>query len=337
MIARFKESGLFSKIRQRPFNILANPDKTPRSIFVKAIETAPFVPPAEMQVKGNEQAFQTGLGALTKLTEGPVHLVYKQDSDFSSFIHAKDVQKHTIEGPHPAGTHSVHIHYLDPIKSPQDIVWTLNAHDVVVIGKLLLEGRYYNERVIGIGGPGILQDRTGYFKVFEGLPINTLISGRLEKGHFRLISGDPLTGKKVFSNDFLGFAHYAFSAIPEYEDRKFLYFMLPGFNRYSFSRAYPSGHFSNANSTYDFTTSLHGEPRPFVDATLYDKVMPMRIPTMHLTKAILAEDYPLAETYGLLEVDSEDFALATFVCPSKMEMTEIIKNGLKIDAEHHQN
>lgn len=337
LVSRFKESGLFSKIRQRPFNILANPEKPPRSIFVKAVETAPFVPPSEMQVKGHEEAFQAGLDALAKMTDGPVHLVYSSSSGFSPFINAQGVQKHTIEGPHPAGTHSVHIHLLDPVKSTQDRVWTLNAHDVIVIGKLLLEGKYYNERIIGIGGPGVLPDRTGYFYVREGLPINALISGRLEKGHYRFVSGDPLTGKKVVANDYFGFAHYAFSVIPEYEEREFLYFMLPGFGKYSFSRAYPSGHFDNSNTAYNFTTSLHGEPRPFLDATMYDKVMPMNIPVMHLTKAVMSEDYSLAEAYGLLEVDSEDFALSTFVCPSKMEMTEIIKSGLKIYAEQHLN
>lgn len=336
LISRFKAAGIFSKIRQRPFNILANPDIAPRSIFVKAIETAPFIPSSEIQVKGHEKAFQAGLDALAKLTDGSVHLVYGSHSDFQPFVQAQRVKKHTIEGPHPAGTHSVHIHFIDPVKSPHDIIWTLNAHDVVAAGKALLEGRYYHERIVGIGGPGVLADRTGYFYVREGVPINALISGRLDKGHYRLISGDPLNGKKVSGSDYLGFSDFAFSVIPDYEEREFLYFMRPGLDRYSASSAYPSGHF-NFHKEYNFTTSLHGEPRPFVDATMYDKVMPMNIPVMHLTKAVMAEDYSLAEAYGLLEVDSEDFALATFVCPSKMEITEIIKSGLKIDAEHHLN
>lgn len=333
LIERLKETGLFAKIRRRPFNLLADPSKTPRCIFVKAVESAPFVPPAEMQVAGHEKAFQYGLDALTKLTDGPVHLVYHKDSTLRAFTDAHNVQKHTIEGPHPIGTHSVHIHYIDPIRGADDLIWTLNAHDVVAIGEQLLTGNTYVDRVISIAGPGILENKTGYFHVREGMPINALISGRIEKGHLRLISGDPLTGSKVTGNDFIGFRDYAFCVIPENEDRQFLHFFRLGSNKYTFSRTYLSGHRDNSDKVYDFTTSQHGEERPFIDSTMYEKVMPLPIPTMHLTKAVMAEDYDLAEEYGLLEVDSEDFALATFVCPSKMEMTEIIKSGLKTYAK----
>lgn len=331
LLKRFLESGLFTKIRRRPFNLLADPEEIPRAVFIKAIESAPFAPSAEMQVEGHEKAFQVGIEALTKITEqAPIHLVYSKDSNFKPFTEAHDVIRHTAEGPHPIGTHSVHIHYLDPIKSSSDCVWTLTAHDVVVIGEMLLNGVYYNERIVSIAGPGIISGRTGYFKCREGYPIHALISGRIEKGgELRFISGDPLTGKKVNAEDFLGFNHYAFCVIPEADERQFLHFFRLGIDKYTVSGTYLSGHLNNKDRLYDFTTSLHGEERAFIDSTMYEKVMPMRIPTMHLTKAVMAEDYDLAEEYGLLEVDSEDFALATFVCPSKMEMTEIIKGGLK--------
>ncbi len=334
LLARFLESGLFTKIRRRPFNLLADPEEIPRAVFIKAIESAPFAPPAEMQVQGHEQAFKVGIEALHNVTErAPIHLVYAKDSHFKPFTEDPIAIKHTAEGPHPIGTHSVHIHYLDPIKSPSDCVWTLNVHDVVVIGEMLLNGTYFNERIVSIAGPGILEGRTGYFHCREGLPIHMLISGRVEKGDLRFISGDPLTGKKVSGEDFLGFNHYTFCVIPESEEREFLHFFRLGIDKYTVSGTYLSGHLNNRNRVYDFTTSLHGEERAFIDSTMYEKVMPMRIPTMHLAKAVMAEDYDLAEEYGLLEVDSEDFALATFVCPSKMEMTEIIKSGLKTYAK----
>ncbi len=329
ILAKLKQGGIFSRIRQRPFNMLADPEKMPKSIFVKAIESAPFVPPSEMQVEGHEEEFQLGLDALAKLTKGDVHLVYHESCRFPAFTQAKNVKRHTAEGPHPIGTHSVHIQHIDPIKSTEDIVWTLNAHDVAAIGHLLKTGHHLIERVISIAGPGFIEGRTGYFKVREGIQVSNLIIDRLKKGFIRLISGEPLTGKKVEQEDFLGYHHFALSAIPESTDREFLHFFRLGVNKYSFSKAYLSGHLNNSEREYDFTTNLHGEPRAFIEPSLYDKVNPLAIPTVHLVKAVMAEDFDLAEELGLLEVDSEDFALPTFVCPSKMEMTEIIKQGIK--------
>lgn len=323
------KGGIFAHIRRRPFNLLANPEIFPRSIFVKAIESAPCVPPAELQVEGREEEFALGLKALSRMTKGVVHLVYRKDSNSRAFIEAQHVLKHTAEGPHPIGNQSVHIQQLDPIHTPDDTIWTLNAHDVVVIGFFLKKGRYFVNRIIGIGGPGIISGETGYYRARAGYPISFLIKNRIEKGLVRFVSGDPLNGKKVDAEDFLRFYDYTFCAIPENIERKFLHFLRLGFEEFSFSKAYPSGHLNSENREYNFTTSLHGEERAFVDGSLYDKVMPLNVPSMSLVKAVMAEDYELALEMGLLEVDEEDFALPTFVCPSKIEMTDIIKRGLK--------
>lgn len=324
-----KTRGALTHIRQRPFNLLVNPTKKPRHIYVKAVESAPFVPPAELQVEGYEKEFQLGLDALAKLTKGQVHLVYLENTTCRSFLDAQNVNKHTVEGPYPVSNFSVHIQNITPILSAEDVIWTLRAHDVVLIGYLLLHGRYFVDRVISIAGPGVVEDRIGYFKVREGFPIEVLISGRIKKGHLRFISGDVLTGKMVDSEDFLGFDDYCFCVIPENTSREFLHFFRLGINKYTNTGAYLSGHFNQSKYSYDFTTSQHGENRAFIDGSVYDKVMPLKVPTMHLVKAILAEDYDLAADLGLLEVDSEDFALPTFICPSKIEMIDIVKKGLR--------
>jgi Na+-transporting NADH:ubiquinone oxidoreductase subunit A len=329
LIEYLKMGGIFAFIRQRPFNFLADPRKSPRSIFVKAIESAPFVPPAEMQVMRHEKEFRAGLQVLTALTPNQVHLIYRQDSHFKPFTDAAGVQKHTAEGPHPVSNYSLHIQRIDPITSPEDVVWTIHAHDVVALGYYILYGETFVDRVISIAGPGIVEGQTGYFKIRAGYPISALIAGRIKKGLIRLISGDPLMGKKVESEDFLGFYDYSFCAIPENLSREFLHFFRSGSQKYTFSGAYLSGHLDPSQRSYYFTTNQHGEKRAYIDPTLYDKVMPLQIPTMPLIKAILAEDYDLAAEYGLIETDPEDFALTTFVCPSKSEMVEIVKNGLK--------
>jgi len=329
LIEHLKSGGLFTHIRQRPFNVLANPGKLPRSIFVKGIESAPFRPPAEWQVEKYEKEFHVGLAALTKLTQGTVHLVYRQGSTCKAFLDAKNVQKHTAEGPHPIANVSLHIAQIDPIRSAEDVIWTVTAHAVVRIGHFLLYGDYFVPRIVSIAGSGILERQRGYFKIREGWPISSLAAGRVCEGPIRLISGDPLTGHAVEAEDVVGYEDTVFCALPEKVDREFLHFFRLGRWKYSLSRAYLSGHVSHSDEEYDFTTSLRGEHRPFIDSSLLDQVMPLNIPTMHLVKAILADDYDLATELGLLEVDSEDFALPTFVCPSKVEMVEIIKRGLQ--------
>ncbi|NGX57626.1 MAG: Na(+)-translocating NADH-quinone reductase subunit A [Chlamydiae bacterium] len=329
LIERFKESGLFAHIRQRPFDKIADPTKTPRSIFVKAIESTPFAPPPELQVEGHESDFQNGLDALSKMTSGSVHLVYREGSECRAFTQAKNVEHHTAEGPHPIGNSSVHIHKISPIQNAEDVVWTLSAYDVMCIGHQLRTGKIYLEKVISVAGPGILPDRAGYFRVRRGCPIEPLIVNRVEKGSMRFITGNIYTGSKVEADGFLGFYDFGFIVIPEDVSRELLHFFRLGIDKYTASKTYFSGHLDNSEREYNFTTSNHGEHRGFIIAKPYDKVMPMNIPTMHLVKAVMAEDYDLAELYGLLEVAPEDFGPATFVCPSKMEMVEIVRDGLR--------
>ena len=330
IIDRLKMAGLFAAIRVRPFNLLANPALQPQSIFVKAIESAPFKPPAELQVQGYEHEFQQGLNILAKLVApGCLHLVYHKDTPSLAFKEAKNVEKHTAEGPHPIGNVSVHIEKIDRILAPSDIKWTLSTHDVISIGFLFLHHHILTDRVISIAGPGILPNRTGYFKASIGYPVDALISGRLIHEESRLISGDPLTGRAVTVKDFLGYRDDVFCIIPENNAREFLHFLRVGANKFTYSWAYMSGHKDNTDREYDFTTSLHGEHRAFIDGSVYEDVMPLDVPVMLLAKAVLAEDFELAEQYGLLEVDSEDFALPAFICPSKIELIEIIKKGLK--------
>jgi len=329
LIEGLKQAGIFATIRVRPFNVLADPTKPPRAIFVKALESSPLTPPAELHLLGKEAEFQAGLDILSALTDGKVHLVYSSSTTSKSLLEARNVEKHTAEGPHPVANQSLHIQKIDPINRAEDIVWTLHAADVVAIGYLALHGRIHTERIISIAGPGILPGKQGFFKIRHGCPIAMLISGRIPTDPMRLISGDPLMGTEVKAGDFLGFSAHAFCAIPENNSREFAHFFRLGVNKYSCSRAYLSGHRNHSNQQYDFTTNQHGEHRPFIDSSLYDKVMPLDVPTMLLVKAVMAEDFDLAISLGLLEVDSEDFALPTFVCPSKMEMCEIIKEGLK--------
>jgi len=321
---------IMGKIRQRPFDRLVDPMQAPRSIFVKASASAPFTTSPEMALEGNEESFQTGLTALSKLVDGgKVHLVYAKDSSCAAFTGAQDCELHTVSGPHPSANASVHIHHIDPVQGPEDSIWTLNVEDVLAIGHQLRTGQYFTERVISIAGPGIQEGKRGFFKVRQGYPIENMIAGRNEKGLLRMISGDPLTGVKIEATDYLGFYHNVFCVIPEEVERELFHFFRLGTHKFTASGTYASGFMDNSEREYDFTTSNHGEDRMFVDGSIYQSVMPMQIPVMHLVKAFMAENFEEAETLGGLEISAEDFALPTFIDPCKIEMQEVIKNGLR--------
>lgn len=331
IITLLMRGGGFPHIRMRPFDLVADPAIVPRAIFVRALESAPYKPSSEMQVQGNEELFQQGLDVLNKLTSGKVHLVFHEETTEAAFLHAKGVEKHEAIGPYPISNSSVHIHAIDPIKHEKDVVWTLSTIDVITIGSLVSKGIYYTERILSIAGGGIVPEKRGYFRGRLGFPLSKLAANRLERKLLRFISGDPLMGKKVDMHDFLGFYDTVFCALPESTKREFLHFLRPGFGKYTATGTYISRLFPRKQ--YSFTTNMHGEKRAFVDSSIYDKVMPLKIPTVQLVKAVLAEDFELAERLGLLEVAPEDFALPTFICPSKNEMVEIIHKGLHLYAK----
>ncbi len=321
LIQYLHDKGLFSHIIMRPFAVLPQVALPPDRIFIKGVESAPLAPPTELQLKDFESDFENGVSFLSKITE-KIHLVLPKESTCKAALQTKNVTLHFAEGPHPVGNSSVHIHAIDPIKSSKDIVWTLDFTDVITIGMLSHKGIYHNQRVVCVSGPEILPEKRGLFRTVSGLSIRSLLDGKVEEGS-RIISGDPLMGTKVDMDGFLGFKDYSVCAFKDIEPREMMHFLRLGGKKYSASRAYLSGFFKKGS--YLFSTNQHGEPRPFIDGNVYDKVMPLKIPTMHLIKAVLADDYPAIEQLGILEVAPEDFALPTFICPSKIEMVDLIR------------
>lgn len=326
ILQRLLQGGIFPHIRMRPFDLVATPRLLPKHIFVSALTSVPLAPPAEMHVEGEEESFQAGLDALAKLTEGRVHLVFRDKTACRAFSDARGALKHTVVGPHPAGNPSLHIHRVHPIKNAQEIIWTLSAPDVVTLGKMVSQGRYYTKRIVAVAGSGVQEGKRGFFAARAGLPLSSFASFLISETPLQLISGDPLSGSSAKEEDFLGFYHNCFSAIPQNTERKWMPFMRLSSKNFSSFRTYFSLPFRMG---YSFTTNQHGEGRPFIDGSVYQKAMALRIPVMELTRAVLAENFELAETLGLLEVAPEDFALPAFICPSKIDFMEIIRRGLR--------
>lgn len=327
VIEALSSSGVWPFIRQRPFGIIANPNDTPKSIFISAFDSNPLAPDNDFIMEGDVEVFQTGLNALQKLTDGKIHLNINADtSPAATFNNATGVIINKISGPHPSGNVGIQIHHIDPLNKGE-AVWYINPQDVLIIGKLFAQGKFDASRVIALTGSQVKEPK--YYKTIVGSNIkNILNNGGLKTGENRIISGNVLTGTKIPSDGFLGFYDYQITVIPEGNQYEFMGWLSPGFNKFSMSRTFFS--WLRPNKIHDLNTNLHGEERPFVVTGEYEKVLPMDIYPVHLLKSILIEDIEMMENLGIYEVVEEDFALCEFVCTSKIKSQEIIRRGLDI-------
>ena len=313
-------TGLISHLRQRPFDCSCDPNKLPRTIFVSCVDSNPLTPDAKYDYEGHEEAFQKGIDALSQFAK--VYLVYENPI----FLQISGCHHFEIKGKHPKGNASVHIAKLDPILGLDDSVWTTGTFGVTSIGKAILENKLHLRRIISLAGEGIEEDSRKLYDVDLGCNIDSLVKNKLLMEHGRLISGDPLNGSE--SKGFLKFDHRSIVAIPEKTKGQMLYFMRGGSKVYTKSHAYLSS-FLRKNKRFSFSTAKLGDERAFVDGGIYDRVTPLRIPVEALIKAILGKDFEMAVELGLLEVAPEDFALAEFICPSKVPFTKIVTEGIE--------
>jgi len=326
IIKKLMVSGCWPYIKQRPFDIIANPAAKPKAIFISAFDTAPLAPDIDFIVNGMELEFQTGINVLAKLTEGSVHLNVNINYPTSHiFAKAKGVELSEFSGPHPAGNVGVHIHHLMPINKGEEI-WTVGPQDVIIIGKLFLKGIYDSTRVIALTGSEVNKPR--YFKLISGANLSKLIEANITSKNARIISGNVLTGSKIDRNGFLGFYDSQVTAIPEGKHFEFLGWADLGFNKFSFTRSFFSSLIPGREFTLD--TNLNGGNRSYVMTGQFEKVLPMDIYPLQLIKSILAQDIEQMEKLGIYEVAPEDFALCEYIDTSKTEIQAIIREGLDL-------
>jgi len=325
VIEKLLKSGVWANIRQRPYSVIANPEHSPKAIFISAFDSSPLAPDCSFIIEKEAKAFQAGIDILKKLTPGKVHLnVHTEKTKSPVFLNTKGVEINKFSGPHPSGNVGIQIHHIDPV-SKGEIVWYLNPQSVVMIGKLFLEGRYDGSRIIALTGSGVKDPK--YYKVIAGISISDIVENQVGKSdNVRYISGNVLTGDKIDRDGYLGFYNNHITVIPEGNHFDFLGWALPRLKKYSVSKSYFS--WLTPNRKYNLDTNLNGGHRAFVLTGLYEKVFPMDIYPMQLLKAIIVKDLDMIENLGIYEVDEEDFALCEFVDPSKTEMQSIVREGL---------
>ncbi|PWI30901.1 NADH:ubiquinone reductase (Na(+)-transporting) subunit A [Flavobacteriaceae bacterium LYZ1037] len=325
--AHLLATGCWPFVKQRPYDVIANPNKSPKAIFISGYASAPLAADLDYTLKGKEAELQAAITALGKLTEGKVHVSVAKNGN-SPFSGLTGVTLHTVSGPHPSGNVGTQINKIDPVNKGE-VVWTINAQDLVIIGELLLTGKFNAERIVALVGSSIKKPR--YFRTKIGSEIATMVydNGVEKDGNDRIISGNVLSGKQVKPDGNLDYYSNVITVIPEGDDYEFFGWNKPVFNKISQSRALTFS-WLTPNKKFDLNTNTNGEHRAFVLTGNYEEVFPLDIYPLQILKACMYSDLDEMEALGMYEVAPEDFALTEFVCVSKQPHQEIIRKGLDV-------
>ena len=325
------EAGIMAYIRQRPYDIVANPQDTPRDIFVPGFYSAPLTPDLDFILENQENDFQIGLDALAAVTSGKVYLGINRNTRNNCLKNAQNVEIVTFEGPHPAGNAGIQANHIKPV-GKGEIIWTVDPANVLFIGRLFNNGIVDFSRWVALTGSEVKSDERAYYSMLPGTNIEEWIKPLVEscKGNLRYISGNVLTGTSIDSNGSLHAYDTQLTVIPEGDQtHEFLGWISHGFNKLSVNRSFPS-FFMNLffKKEYTLDARIKGGRRVMIMSNEWDKVFPMDILPEFLIRAILTSDVEKMENLGIYEVAPEDFALCEFVDSSKMELQTIVRNGL---------
>ena len=321
-------SGCWPFVKQRPYDVVANPNQAPKAIFISAYASAPLAADLEYTLAGKEVELQAAITAVSKLTEGLVHVSVGANTT-SPLANLKGIELHKVSGPHPSGNVGTQIAKLDPINKGE-VVWVITPQDLVVIGELLLTGKLNVIRTIALTGSQFSKPQ--YVTAISGALIADVTANNLNDDNTRIISGNVLSGKEVKAEEFLGYYDNQITAIPEGDDYEFFGWNKPIFNKISTSRALTFS-WLTPKKKYDLNTNTNGEHRAFVVTGSYEEVFPLDIYPMQLLKAFMYKDLDEMEALGGYEVAPEDFALTEFICVSKQPHQKIIREGLDLMRE----
>lgn len=321
-------AGLWPLIKMRPLDVIAKPADTPMAIYISGFDSAPLAADYDYTLHGKDKEFQAGVDILKKLTSGTVHLTLRNGMADNALKGVKGCQINSISGPHPSGNVGVQIHHIKPLNKGE-VVWTVNAQDVALIGKTALNGKYDATRLFALAGEQAKNRK--YYRALMGAQVSSITEGNIEGENNRIISGNVLTGSEVTTEDHIGFYDSQVTIVNEGDDYKFFLtkgWLGLGFGRFSTSRAYPAWMMPNKKWSVD--TNLNGEERAFVVTGQYEKVFPFNIYPVQLVKAAITNDIDKLEQLGIYEVAPEDFALCEVVCTSKIASQKHIREALDL-------
>lgn len=318
------ESGLWTALRTRPYSHVPAPDAVPRALFITAIDTRPHAPAVDVVTAGRMDDFHTGVACLSKLTAGPTYVCVAPGSQLTA-PSLPNVHTASFEGPHPAGLVGTHIHLLSPVDMERS-VWHVGYQDVLAIGHLFATGRLDVQRVISLAGPCVHKPRL--LRTRLGAATAGLTQGELKAGDVRVVSGSVLDGRTAAGevHGYLGRFHQQVCVIAEARERELFGWIMPGRDKFSIWRVVLGALHSGPGLALNTTTN--GGARAMVPIGSFERVMPLDLMPTFLLRALLMKQDEKAEKLGCLELDEEDLALCTFVCPGKAEYGPLLRQAL---------
>lgn len=324
--AHLLASGCWPFIKQRPYDVVANPNSTPKGIFISGFNTAPLAADVAFVLESQEEDFQIGIHALAKLAP-KVHLSVSAD-DTSFLSDVKGVEMHRVKGIHPAGNVGVQIHHIDPINAGET-AWVVNPEDVARIGRFFASGIFDPSRKVAVVGPVVKSPK--YFSTRIGAAVEPLLkeAGISANGQVRIINGDVLSGKVTHADGSIGFYNNTLSVLAE-GNRYRMFGWLPFVGSKIFSMSRTSLSWLLPNRKYALDTNMNGEERALVVTGEMERVLPMDIFPMQLLKECMAQNIEKMEGLGIYEVAPEDFALVDYASTSKIEAQAIIREALDL-------
>ncbi|MCO1333507.1 Na(+)-translocating NADH-quinone reductase subunit A [Microbulbifer sp. OS29] len=322
VVENLAESGMWTALRTRPFSRVPAVDAKPVAVFINAMDTNPLAANPEVVIAENPKAFSHGVEILSKLAE-TTYVCTAPDTDIS-VPSADNIRREAFAGPHPAGLSGTHIHYLKPVSGNRS-VFTINYQDVIAVGKLFTTGKLFTDRVVSLAGPQAKRPRL--LRTRLGASLEALTADELKGDNDRIISGSVFGGRTaVGPTAYLGRYHNQVSVLEEGDERPFMHYLRAGNKRFSVLPIYLSRLVKN--KLFNFTTSTNGSERAMVPIGTYEKVMPLDVLPTQLLRSLIVGDTAMAQKLGALELDEEDLALCTFVCPGKYEYGPILRDNL---------
>ncbi|MEH6582861.1 MAG: Na(+)-translocating NADH-quinone reductase subunit A [Halioglobus sp.] len=320
---QLQASGQWTALRTRPYSKVPAPQSKAAAIFVTAMDTQPLAGDPAVVIAEQEEAFSVGLDILAQLTQGKLYVCSATGASLPSGS-ASNIESAQFSGPHPAGLAGTHVHFLQGVSASKS-VWTIGYQDVIATGRLFLDGRLYTDRVVALAGPQV--ERPRLLRTRLGADLQALCAGQLNEGETRIISGSILGGRGVSgATAYLGRYHVQVSALLEGRHRDFMGWLSPGAKRHSSLGIYLTSLLGN--KPLAMTTNTNGSDRAMVPMGTYENVMPLDILPTQLLRALIVGDTEMAQALGCLELEEEDLALCTYVCPGKYEYGPILRENL---------
>ena len=186
-----------------------------------------------------------------------------------------------------------------------------------MMAEFLTSGIYPVEKIIAITKPG---GKSQHIISRQGTPIDLLTNNISSAA---LITTGKFNGRITSIESHLGFFENTLNIIEDVNNEKMFGFIRPGIKAATVSKTFLS---CLTNKAMQVDCSLHGEERACINCSYCENICPNDLMPNFIMKALYSDDIEEALLHGLL--DCCRCGLCSYSCPSKIELTKILSDGM---------